>query len=138
MKPIVVDCSVALAWSVESQATPFTIECERVVRDASGHVPFLFPVELGNALLMLERRGKLTATQVNRAVEGISDIELEIDVTSLENAATILILLARSYRLTLYDAAYLELALRTELPLATRDTALATAAKKAGALLFAP
>ncbi len=136
MSKIIVDCSIALAWSVENQSSPLTIDCERVVSAEGGLVPFIFPMEIGNALLVLERRGKLRVDQVDRALVELDLIELEIDNLLVENAHTALMPLARRHQLTLYDAAYLELSLRTDLPLATRDEALAKAAKKAGAILF--
>ncbi len=137
MSAIIVDCSIALAWSVESQASPLTVECERIVGEEGGRVPFIFPVEIGNALLILERRGKLRGDQLDRALVELDLIELEIDDALIDTAHSVLIPIARKHGLTLYDAAYLELALRTGLPLATRDDALAAAARKAGAQLLA-
>lgn len=136
MSAIIVDCSIALAWSVGSQASSLTVECERIVGEEGGRVPFIFPVEIGNALLILERRGKLRGDQLDRALVELDLIELEIDDALIDTAHSVLIPLARKHQLTLYDAAYLELALRTGLRLATRDKALLNAAKKAGATVL--
>lgn len=134
--PLIVDCSVALAWSVISQASPLTREAEIEVQKNGGAVPFIFPIEIGNSLLMLERRGKLTAEHVATALDGLEKIGLDVDAAVLEDVPATLIPLARKYRLTLYDAAYLELALRLQFPLATRDEDLLSAARVSGALLF--
>ncbi len=133
---LIVDCSVVLSWSVVSQASPLTRQAEINVQDTGGIVPFIFPIEFGNSLLMLERRGKLTARGIETAIEGLEKIDLEVDATILDEAPRGLIPLARKHRLTLYDAAYLELALRLQLPLATRDEELRSAATASGAVLF--
>ncbi len=134
---IVVDCSVAVAWFAPSQATDLSRRSRLVVEDEGAIVPFIFPIELANALVMLERRGRLGSVDVNMAIRGLELIDLQIDMTSCESAVRTLRPLAIAHRLTVYDAAYLELALRTGLPLATRDRDLMAAAVAAGAPLLA-
>jgi predicted nucleic acid-binding protein len=135
---LVIDCSVALAWSVASQAMPMTDRAQAEVEAHGAIVPFIFPIELANALLKLERRKRLTALQLDTALQGLELVDLEIDTATLDIVAATSLPLARKHTLSLYDAAYLELALRLQLPLATRDTQLAAAAAAAGAKLFSP
>ena len=135
---LIVDISVALPWAVASQATSLTEQAGRHSQEHGAVVPFHFHLELTNALLMLERRGRLTEADVGEALESMSLIGLDVDEAPIAAVATTILPLARRFKLTLYDAAYLELALRTELPLATRDRELAAAAISAGAELFAP
>jgi predicted nucleic acid-binding protein len=133
---LIVDTSVALAWVSESQATPMTRAAAERTRDNEAAVPFLFHLELSSALLMLERRGRMTAKDVETAFAGIAKLSFQIDREPVEDVAGMIFPLARGHHLTIYDAAYLELALRTKLPLATRDTDLRAAAVAAGANLF--
>jgi predicted nucleic acid-binding protein len=133
---LVIDCSIALAWAATSQATPLTARVQAEVIEHGALVPFVFPIEIGNSLVVLERRRKLTPAQVDTALEGLGKLELTVDTEIAEVAARVLLPIARRFHLTLYDAAYLDLALRSELPLATRDQALVKAVKKAGATLF--
>jgi predicted nucleic acid-binding protein len=135
---LVIDCSVALAWSIASQAPPLTDRAQAEVLADGAIVPFIFQIELANALLKLERRRRLTPVQLDSALKGLDLINLEIDTATLDVVAATLLPLARKHILSLYDAAYLELALRLRLPLATRDVQLAAAAQAAGAQLFQP
>jgi predicted nucleic acid-binding protein len=133
---LIIDISIALPWNVASQATPLTAQAETYVRQEGAVVPFHFHLEFCNALVVLERRRRLKKAQVDEAIENISLLDLEIDDLAVRSISQTVLPLARLHELTLYDATYLELALRTGLPLATRDQALAVAAKKSGAALF--
>ena len=138
MRRLVLDCSIALAWSVASQATPLSHKAQIEVQAHGAVVPFIFPIAVANALWKLERRKLLSAAQLDVALQGFELIDLEIDVATLDIAAAATLPLARHYTLSLYDAAYLELALRQKIPLATRDKQLAAATTAAGGILFAP
>lgn len=134
----VVDVSVALPWNVTSQANALIRHAaETVVRDGAV-VPFHFPLEYCNALAMLLRQRRITRGQFDTALVNIRDLDLAIDATPVGDVDVSILPLALRHGLSLYDAAYLELALRTGLPLATRDEALATAAREAGAGLLDP
>lgn len=133
---LVVDTSVAVAWSVERQANELSIRAGEHVSGHGAIVPSHFHLELANALLVLERGGRLPSDALERAFESYAKMQIDTDYEAVEQVAALVLPLARRHRLTLYDAAYLELALRTELPLATRDRELAAAATSAGASLF--
>ncbi|MDX2308268.1 MAG: type II toxin-antitoxin system VapC family toxin [Hyphomicrobium sp.] len=135
---LVVDVSIALPWNIRSQATPLSDAASSVVISHGGSVPFHFHLEHGNALLMLERRGRISKADVDAAIADMIDMDLAIDTEPLSEIERSVLPLARRHNLSTYDAAYLELALRLGLPLATRDLALANAARDAGAALFSP
>ena len=133
---LIVDTSVALAWASQSQATPLTRAAGERTREYGAVVPFHFHLELSNALLILERRGNMTIENVEKAFAGFAKLSFQIDREPMKNVAGVIFPLAREHHLTIYDAAYLELSLRTNLPLATRDSELRAAAIAAGANLF--
>ncbi len=133
MDRMVVDASVAVAWVHPGQATPQTDALlTEIENGATVLVPSLWPVEVANALLVLERRGKLTSTERHAALAGLHELSFEVDDAMAGLAFTRLSQLATEQALTLYDAVYLELALRLKLPLACRDGPLREAAKRRG------
>lgn len=98
--------------------------------------PQLWPLEMLNGLLTAERRGRLDASARVRMTRSLADPPIRIDEETAALAWTAISELAERHRLTANDAAYLELAHRLELPLATADDALATAAESAGVALL--
>ena len=133
----VVDVSVALPWNVASQATALTRLAADLVVANGALVPFHFHLEYCNAALMLLRRKRLSRIDFDTAIANIRDLDLAVDSVPFGDIDEAWLPLAITHRLTVYDAAYLELALRTGLPLATRDRDLAAAARDAGAVLLA-
>jgi predicted nucleic acid-binding protein len=134
VKRFVLDASVALAWVADSPMDAYAAEIELAVSDgARALVPALWQLEVANGLLMAERRKVLTPAD---AEQGLFDMErflassAEVDGTGAGMRQVTN--LARTYQLTAYDAAYLELAIREGLPLATLDKELRAAATKAG------
>jgi predicted nucleic acid-binding protein len=103
------------------------------VKDDHALVPTLSWFELRNALVVNEPRGRITEQQTARFLRNVERLAITIDSTPDENGV---LTLARRHRLTVYDAAYLELALRSGLPLATLDVMLATAARSEGVPLL--
>jgi predicted nucleic acid-binding protein len=95
-------------------------------------VPVLWPFEVANALLMLRRRKRLPPDEFERARTELDRLSPEIDDEGARFALSKVVNLADRYSLTIYDATYLELAIRRELPLASRDAALNRAARLCG------
>ena len=95
-------------------------------------VPALWFLEMSNVLLMAQRRHRLTAAQRKAAMEKLTAMQFTVDEEGARNAFGKTSELAEKYGLTIYDATYLELALRRSLPLASRDEALKKAAKQCG------
>jgi predicted nucleic acid-binding protein len=122
--PFVLDSSVALAWVLPDEANP-TLDhlCDRLTEDIA-LVPPVWPLEIGNVLLVAVKRGRLTAKDVRQLVTELRALPIEIDIASTERAFEETLALARKFDLTTYDASYLELAGRREIPLATLDTKL--------------
>jgi len=122
--PFVLDSSVALAWVLPDEANP-TLDhlCDRLTDDVA-LVPPVWPLEIGNVLLIAVKRGRLTAKDVSQLVTELRALPLEIDAASTERALEDTLALARKHDLTTYDASYLEIAKRRDMPLATLDTKL--------------
>ena len=134
MSYCVLDASVALAWVLHGEATPATQQLLARISQQGAVVPALFPLEIHNVLLMSERRGRLLERHAALAIICGPPIDVEPvrSLTALDST----IALATTHRLSLYDAAYLELAQRRHLPLASLDRALRHAAKAAGIALL--
>ena len=129
----IVDASVGFAWVYQGQATPETDELlNDVAAGATVVVPALWYLEMANVLLIAQRRHRLTALQRQAALERLTALQFTVDEEGTRHAFGKTSELAEEYGLTIYDAVYLELALRRSLPLATRDAALKTAAKQCG------
>jgi predicted nucleic acid-binding protein len=129
----VVDASVGFAWVYPGQATPETDQwLNEVAAGASVIVPALWYLEMSNVLLIAQRRHRLTAVQRKAAMEKLTAMQFTLDEEGTRHAFSKTSELAEKHGLTIYDATYLELAMRRSLPLATRDAALKTAAKRCG------
>ena len=127
----VADSSVALAWILQNQATDATRSLLLEIREgASVVVPSLWFFEVANALVIATRRKLISAADRQAATAFYAGLRLESDDGGSERAMSATSDLALQYGLTVYDAAYLELARRRALPLATRDATLQAAAKK--------
>ena len=127
MAGLVLDSSVALAWLLPDERSAATLD--RVISDRA-IVPGLWPLEVGNALLVAQRRKRITSEQRFAALRVLSDLPISVDAETASRAWTDTVALADRHRLTLYDAAYLELAVRRSLPLATFDANLRRAAER--------
>lgn len=125
----VVDSSVALTWCFEDEATQATDALLfRLTRDGA-HAPSLWPLEVLNVLAMAQRRGRIAPEARQERLALLHSLPITLDAGTAEQAWTMTNLLADRHALTLYDAAYLELAQRLDLPLATLDADLRRAAK---------
>jgi len=124
--PFVVDASVVGSWVLPDENHPEALTALEQLKDDVAFAPSLLWFELRNLLLANERRQRITPAQTAAALNLVQELPLRLDGqadcdTTLQ--------LARAHRLTIYDAAYLELAVRRHLPLVTFDTALAEAAR---------
>lgn len=138
-RSFVADASVAIAWVHPAQATAETeAMLDRLAAGDSVVVPALWPLEVANALTVLRRRRKLTPDEARTAVEIIRQLPVVIDHEAAALAFTRLIDLASKHELTIYDATYIELAARRQLPLASNDAHLKQAAIRSGVDLWQP
>jgi predicted nucleic acid-binding protein len=124
----VLDASVALAWSfVEERTAPVMDLLDRVTREGAA-APQIWPLEVLNALLAAERRGRVTTAGRRERLGLLRGLRVAIDSETAAQVWSGIGSLAEAHGLTAYDAAYLELAIRLGTPLATSDKKLATAA----------
>jgi predicted nucleic acid-binding protein len=132
----VVDCSIAMTWLFNDEATPVTAALlERLVAEKA-LVPGWWFIEIANVIAMAERKGRISVSQSSAFVADLNLLDVEQDNDGPSRAFDHLLPLCRKHRLTSYDALYLDLALRRQLPLATLDDDLRAAARKAGVSLL--
>jgi predicted nucleic acid-binding protein len=132
---VVLDCSVTLAWVYGDETT----EAVRAVFDdlaGGAWVPSLWRLEIGNVLEMGVRRGRHDAAFRDATLADLALLPIQLDLETDQHAWGATARLARLHRLTLYDAAYLELARRRDAPLATLDQELRAAALAEGVPLL--
>ena len=123
--PFVIDASIAGAWMLPDETHPLAEECQAALTVDHVFVPAVWWFEIRNLLLVSERRGRLDRDATSRALDILATYPIVQDQLP---DGTQLLDLARTHRLTVYDAAYLELAIRTKTPIATLDKRLAAAA----------
>lgn len=132
----VLDSSVSIGWCFIDENTPYALTVLRRLKHGCAVVPLLWRLETANVLITAERRGRITQAKSMELAENLSDLAIIDDTESLSQGLKVVLGLARDYGLTTYDAAYLELAMRLRLPIATLDKDLIKAAQKAGVELF--
>jgi predicted nucleic acid-binding protein len=128
----VLDASIALAWCFEDEATAATRRVlERLMTEAAS-VPAIWPLEVANALATAERRRRITRADSAEFITRVEGLVILVDEETPSRAFTRILDLAREERLTAYNAAYLELAMRFGLPLASKNIELCDAAERVG------
>jgi len=128
----VLDCSVTMAWVFSDEANESTDALRESLIKDSAVVPVLWPIEVGNVLLVATRRKRISADDWPRIRDDLEALPIDIDPESCDRVLDTVLPLANEYELSVYDAMYLELALRRGLPLATLDQKLIAAGKAAG------
>ena len=133
MSRFVLDASVTICWCFENQASKYSEAIfEMLAGGDEASVPFIWPLEVANVLVTAERRKDLKPAHVTSFAEELSAWPIQVDALGLDRVFQQILSTARLYRLSAYDAAYLELAIREGLPLATTDKDLRKAASAAG------
>ena len=128
-KNFVLDGSVTMVWGFEDEADEYAEAILERMPDLQAHVPSLWPLEVANALLVGERRCRITSAETARFLAILGAFPITVDDQTVAHAWTDTLHLARAHNLSSYDAAYLELAIRLGLPLAALDGKLKTAFK---------
>ena len=129
---LVLDGSATLAWCLPDERSEATEDVRRLVATEGAVVPVLWRLEVTNGLMMAMRRRRLTETVAIALLSEVDDMAISVDSEAGGAIWARDWQLAATHRLTLYDASYLEPALRRRLPLATLDAALARAATTEG------
>ena len=133
---LVVDCSVTLSWYLDDETDPLSTLIEDHVAEHGAVIPFHWHAEMANGLLVAVRRGRIKFDYIRRAFARFDELTIVIDHESRETAKAAALSLGQEYRLSVYDALYLETAMRRGMPLATFDKALHKAAQTAGVPVF--
>jgi predicted nucleic acid-binding protein len=134
----VLDSSVSLAWYFKDEADPYADRVAARFPSVSAVVPGIWPLEVANAVVMGERRKRSTEAQATTWLGYLSSLPILVDDETNVRAWGDVVSLARRHHLSTYDAAYLELALRRGLPLATLDDKLQAAAQAVGVADYQP
>ena len=134
MTDFVLDNSVTMRWLLESEKAPDQAYAEEVLtslQDTGTLVPDLWRLEATNVLLNAEKHGVINSGEAERFIMQLEKLPIRVDSLTSRQAFNKTLALARAYKLSSYDAAYLELAIREGLPLASLDKTLLKAARKA-------
>ena len=130
---VVADASVTTGWLLRDKQDPLSLAALSRVQSDGAVVPRHWLFEVANSLLVAERRGRLETGEVTLLLGQLDSLSIQIDeACDIDRALE----LAQEHELTVYDAVYLELAMRRELPLATLDGDLDHAAATAGVDVF--
>jgi predicted nucleic acid-binding protein len=130
---LVLDCSATLPWIFADEARPETDRLlDLLTAGTRSWVPALWHLELGNVLLGAQRRQRIDQAGVEGFLSRLAAYDIVVDAETMSRAWAKTLDLAQQHGLSTYDAAYLELALRRQLPLATLDRPLIAAAQQAG------
>jgi len=132
MTDMVIDASLALAWCFKDELTEAATRLLEELQSGAAAVPLLWPIEVANVLAIAERRKRITLAQRAQLIALLETLEIDVDGKTSALAFTRILDLAREQRLTAYDAAYLELAMRLGVPLASKDGDLCDAAERVG------
>lgn len=135
----VLDASVIMAWALTDEDNAYCRQVLWSLDATKALVPVIWPLEVGNALLVAERRGRLSQVDIVQFLSFLWTLPIEVEVQQSEQLpgeSLAILELARIYQLSTYDAAYLHLAMYHGCPLATTDAALRQAAGRAGVQLF--
>jgi len=136
MTRFVLDTSTTMTWCFDDEMTPATDALLDQLRTTGAVVPVVWSLEVANALLVAERRGRIRSSEATRLARLLQSLPIAIDADSVTSVFGAVVDLAREYNLSSYDASYLELAMRQGLPLATHDARLQAAATRAGVSLL--
>ncbi|MBI4208482.1 MAG: type II toxin-antitoxin system VapC family toxin [Deltaproteobacteria bacterium] len=132
----VLDASIALAWSLPDENSDCSDRFFEEVQDGVLWVPALWWYEISNGLTVAQSRKRLAQADISRFIELYAAVPICTDVDLEPDLVWHFSMLAKDYSISAYDAAYLELALRKGIGLATVDRKLATAARRAGVKVF--
>lgn len=128
----VLDCSVAMAWAFDDEEVPRAAAMRDRLGEDMAVVPAIWALEVGNALLVAERRERISRAESVRFVEILRALPIDVDATPALGEMSSLLSLARQTGVSVYDASYLDLAAAHGLPLATLDKGLERAARQIG------
>lgn len=127
-----------MAWCFVDEANDYSRGVLSALDSSPAYVPSVWPLEVGNTLLVTERRGRIDREKIVDFMRRLLAMPIQIEREPDGRIFGEVFTLARKHQLSTYDASYLDLALRKGLPLATQDKALIRAAADCGVALFQP
>ncbi len=127
-RDFVVDTSVVMTWCFEDERSAYSDNVLESLASRTAFVPSIWPLEVGNVLLVAERKKRLGKADSIRFISLLTQLPITVEQQPPETIMKDIIPLARESRLSTYDASYLELAMRKGLPIATLDQRLRKAA----------
>ena len=116
----VIDNSVVMSWCFKDETNKYTDAILDRLENAAAFVPAVWPLEVGNVLLVAERKKRLSESDSSRFIALLSDLPIIVDQEPPERMFSEILSVAREHNLSSYDASYLHLAIRKGLPLAKR------------------
>jgi predicted nucleic acid-binding protein len=134
----ILDASVTVAWYYRDEADPYADAVARRFPGVKALVPSVWPLEVANAILIGERRKRDAVVTIPQFVSNLSALSIAVDEQNFARVFGAALALARDHDLSAYDASYVELAIRSSLPLATLDDRVRAAATALGIRLFQP
>lgn len=132
MTAFVLDASITFCWCFDNEGTEATDQLLEQLRADEAAVPSIWYLEVSNTVALAERRGRITPADSAKFIDLLNSLSIAPDAETERRAFGQILDLARSEKLTGYDASYLELAMRLGVPLATKDDALIGAAAHVG------
>lgn len=126
----VLDCSITMAWCFEDEMNDYADSILENLKDSTAIVPTIWPLEVANVLLIAKKNKRITEVQAASYIDALSALPITVDHSTTSKAMHSIFVLATQADLTIYDAAYLELAIRENIPLLTLDNGVIKAAKK--------
>ncbi len=134
----VVDNSVIMSWCFEDEKDSYALAVLESLQRAEAIVPAIWPLEVGNVLLVAERKGRLSQASTVRFLALLGGLPIRVEQETPERMLKEIVSLGRKHGLSTYDASYLDLAMRLKLPISTLDSALGKAAKICSVPAFEP
>jgi predicted nucleic acid-binding protein len=130
MQDFVIDNSVVMSWCFQDETSKYTDAILDYLEQATAYVPAIWPLEVSNVLLVAERRKRLSQSDSSRFISLLLELPIIVEPESPERMLSEILALAREYKLSSYDASYLDIAMRKGLPIATTDKNIISAARR--------
>ncbi|MGD0466340.1 MAG: type II toxin-antitoxin system VapC family toxin [Gammaproteobacteria bacterium] len=133
---IILDASITLSWCFHDEQTPLTSKILEQLQTKTAFVPNIWPLEIGNILILATRHKRIHYADAIQFIELLNKLNIEVDNETTYKAFQEILALAHSEKLTTYDAAYIELAMRKGAPLASKDRELCKVAERLGIQIY--
>jgi predicted nucleic acid-binding protein len=134
----VVDNSVVMSWCFQDEGNSHAEAVLESLEAGRAFVPAIWPLEVGNVLLVAERKNRLSHAAAVRFLDLLGGLPISVEQESPDRMLKEILSLAREHELSTYDASYLDLAMRLDLPISTLDASLVKAAAKCEVPIYEP